>query len=131
MSQTSLAAELERELTDYLIALEAQGRPAVEQRFQNALNPSSSEASALWSEGEQRVRTRATAMAAHGLYPWSHPFLSSLAFESVVAASVQCWLMAGPPDSPTTLKPSVQDFIRWQVKTFTAAIGADRTAATA
>jgi hypothetical protein len=119
-----LSEFLEGKVTARLLALEVEGRANVRDRLLAMLNPASTEASAEGAKANARVTEIANELSTRKLFPWIHPFLSALAFESIGAACVHAWLAAGEPKAGVTLVPAVREYVRWQVAAFSAAVGA-------
>jgi len=123
----TLANTLENEIIDRLKALETEGRETVREGLLNSLlNPASAEATQKWQDASARVDDIAAILKPEQTFPWIHKYLSACAFEAMYVTCVHNWLAAGPPTGGANVQPSVQDYVRWQVKTFVTAIGGDR-----
>ena len=125
---SALTTTLESRITDALKLYQATGgTDAVKETVTDLFNLDETAGYTLANHALARMMQAhidiRNARDAGDLYAWVSPRFAAVAFEGVFEACVGVWLANGVPADPTTLRPSVERFVRSQVRMFAAIIG--------
>ena len=129
MAAKTLSETLEEEITSQLVTLQGNpGRDSIRDRIVDTVHPDRSEIFELVQHASARMDkihdVLKQARANGRLYPWIIPAAAALLFEGVFEACVGVWLMAGDPADKKELNPAVKEFVRVEVKLYSAMVGA-------
>lgn len=123
-----LCDRLTTDVTDALLHWQINfGRAGIRQLMLDMLKPSTAHTTFL-----QWMVARSTtyhsmitdAKTAGETYPWVIPWVGAVSFESMFQACAGFWLAAGDPPAVDQLRPSVVNFIDFQVGLFCTTVGA-------
>ena len=118
-----LGSEVETQLVEWQSTI---GRDGIRQKVMEAYWPGGTQVELLqWmvARTEKYQGLIKTAQDKGQLYPWIVPYPAACLFESMFQACVGVWLVAGEPDQPDKLSPSVKDYVSFQARTFGAMVG--------
>jgi hypothetical protein len=125
----SLTQSLEAQITDALVMFQGSGgKDAVKDALIGLVNPDEppyvtmNQALARMAAAHTLIQT---ARDAGDTFAWVSPRFAAAAFEGIFESCVGVWLAAGDPPTPTQLRPSVESFVKSQVRMFGALIGAN------
>jgi len=102
------------------------GRSGIRQMMIDLLKPSSMHTQFLqWMVARDQTYYGIIKTAKNNgkTYPFVIPSIAALAFETMFDSCAAFWLAAGEPPAVDQLKPSVLDFIDFEVGVFTATVG--------